>query len=51
MLPDAAMLLRALQYGDSAFPSGGFAFSWGLEGLAADGLVANAADCPSSATR
>lgn len=44
MAPDAAMLLRALQYGDSAFPSGGFAFSWGLEGLAADGLVENAAD-------
>ncbi len=32
-------LLAALQHGDSQFPSGGFAFSWGLEGLAADGLV------------
>jgi urease accessory protein len=41
---EADILLRALQYGDSAFPSGGFAFSWGLEGLAADGLVENAAD-------
>lgn len=28
-------LLAALQYGDSAFPSGAFAFSQGLEGLAA----------------
>ncbi len=37
MDPDA--LLRILQHGDSAFPSGGFAFSWGLEGLAAAGLV------------
>ncbi|BBE74877.1 urease accessory protein UreF [Oharaeibacter diazotrophicus] len=37
-------LLIALQQGDSAFPSGGFAFSWGLEELAAGGLVATAAD-------
>lgn len=36
---DQATLLLALQFGDSAFPSGGFAFSWGLEGLAADGLI------------
>jgi urease accessory protein len=36
---DPATLLLALQLGDSAFPSGGFAFSWGLEGLAADGLI------------
>jgi urease accessory protein len=41
---DAATLLLALQFGDSAFPAGGFAFSWGLEGLAADGLVSDAAD-------
>lgn len=34
-----AGLLAALQMGDSAFPSGGFAFSWGLETLAADGAV------------
>ncbi|MCW5717474.1 MAG: urease accessory protein UreF [Bauldia sp.] len=32
---DSLALLRALQHGDSAFPSGGFAFSQGLEGLAA----------------
>ncbi len=44
METDPALLLSALQYGDSAFPSGGFAFSWGLEGLAADGLAENAAD-------
>lgn len=30
-----ALLLAALRHGDSAFPSGGFAFSQGLEGLAA----------------
>lgn len=36
---DAAGLLLALQMGDSAFPSGGFGFSWGLETLKADGLV------------
>jgi len=36
---DTQRLLTALQFADSAFPSGGFAFSWGLEGLQADGLV------------
>jgi urease accessory protein len=44
METDAAGLLAALQFGDSAFPAGGFAFSWGLEGLAADGYIADAAD-------
>lgn len=34
---DTAAALALLQYGDSAFPAGGFAFSWGVEGLAADG--------------
>ena len=36
-------LLALLQYGDSAFPSGASAFSWGLESLLADGLVQDAA--------
>jgi urease accessory protein len=36
---DASTALALLQYGDSAFPAGGFAFSWGVEGLAADGLL------------
>jgi urease accessory protein len=31
--------LLSLQVGDTAFPSGAFTFSWGLEGLALDGLV------------
>lgn len=31
--------LALLQLGDSAYPAGGFAFSWGIEGLAADGLL------------
>src|SRR3954463_6435236 len=36
---DTAAALAMLHYGDSAYPAGGFAFSWGLEGLAADGLL------------
>lgn len=36
---DPATALALLQYGDSAFPAGGFAFSWGIEGLAADGML------------
>ncbi|GAB4064279.1 urease accessory UreF family protein [Ancylobacter sonchi] len=32
---DASALLLALRFGDTAFPSGGFAFSQGLEGLGA----------------
>jgi urease accessory protein len=39
-----SMTLALLQYGDSAFPAGGFAFSWGIEGLAADGLLETAVD-------
>lgn len=40
---ESARLLLALQMGDSAFPSGGFGFSWGLETLKADGLVRDGA--------
>lgn len=36
---DVATALALMQYGDSAYPAGGFAFSWGVEGLAADGLL------------
>lgn len=42
MTPEA--LLNTLHLGDSGFPSGAFAFSWGLEGLVADRLVATQAD-------
>lgn len=42
-MTDVVALLTALQFADSAFPAGGFAFSWGLEGLQADGLVDDAA--------
>ena len=38
-MTDVAALLAALQHGDSQFPGGGFAFSWGLEGLVAEGMV------------
>ncbi|SHE49999.1 urease accessory protein [Kaistia soli DSM 19436] len=41
---DALTALALCQYGDSAYPAGGFAFSWGVEGLAADGLLKGAAD-------
>jgi urease accessory protein len=41
---DDATLLTALQYADSFFPSGGTAFSWGLEALCADRQVASADD-------
>jgi urease accessory protein len=37
-------LLTALQHGDTFFPSGGIAFSWGLETLHADGLLTSASD-------
>lgn len=42
-MAEAESLLIALQMGDSAFPSGGFAFSWGLETLKADRMVTDAA--------
>ncbi|MGJ4965563.1 urease accessory protein UreF [Bradyrhizobium sp. HKCCYLRH3061] len=41
---DRGETLALLQLGDSAFPAGGFAFSWGIEGLAADGLLSGRAD-------
>ena len=43
-MTDDATLLTALQYGDSFFPSGGTAFSWGLEALCADRQVTSADD-------
>ncbi len=39
---DLLALLRGLQFADGQFPSGGFAFSWGVESLAADGLLTRA---------
>jgi urease accessory protein len=44
MSADTLRLLSAFQFADSAFPSGGFAFSWGLEGLQADGLASTSDD-------
>ncbi|MCP2627120.1 urease accessory protein UreF [Mycolicibacterium smegmatis] len=38
-MTDPAQLFAAMRFGDSAFPSGGFAFSSGLEGAHRDGLV------------
>jgi urease accessory protein len=40
---DPAALLLLLQHGDSFFPGGGFASSWGLETLHAEGHVGDAA--------
>jgi len=37
-------MMAVLQYGDSFFPSGSVAFSWGLEDLAERGRLANAGE-------
>ncbi len=41
-MSDVTGLLTALQFGDGQFPGGGFAFSWGLESLIADGRLTRA---------
>lgn len=38
-MAEAATLLQMLQYGDSFFPAGGTALSWGVEPLFADGEI------------
>src|SRR5258708_12308085 len=43
-MPDLANLLGALQYADSFFPSGSMSFSWGLETLHSDRMVASAGE-------
>ncbi|MDV3125480.1 urease accessory protein UreF [Mycobacterium sp. 21AC1] len=43
-MTDLGQLLAAMRFGDSAFPSGGFAFSSGLEGAHRDGLVYDEGD-------
>lgn len=43
-MTDSGQLLAAIRFGDSTFPSGGFAFSSGLEGSHRDGLVLDEAD-------
>jgi urease accessory protein len=44
LMIDHRTLLGALQHGDSFFPSGATAFSWGLETLVADRAVVTASD-------
>lgn len=43
-MTDTVVLLAALQHGDSFFPGGATAFSWGLETLSAEGEVTSAGD-------
>ncbi|ANI40385.1 urease accessory protein UreF [Mycolicibacterium vaccae] len=43
-MTDAGQLLAAIRFADSAFPSGSFAFSSGLEGSHRDGLVCDEDD-------
>lgn len=44
MSPLETSILTILQHGDSFFPSGGTAFSWGLEGLCNDRQVRSASE-------
>jgi urease accessory protein len=46
-MTDLGQLLAAIRFGDSAFPSGGFAFSSGLEGSHRDGMVQDEDDVTS----
>lgn len=41
---DSRSFLAALQHADGFFPGGAASFSWGLEALRNDGLVATADD-------
>ncbi len=41
-MSDVAAGMALLQFGDSFFPSGSVSFSWGLEGLAENGVVTDA---------
>jgi urease accessory protein len=43
-MTNSKALLNALQHGDTFFPSGAIAFSWGLETLHADGLLRSASE-------
>lgn len=43
-MSEPGQLLAAIRFGDSAFPTGGFAFSSGLEGSHRDGLVRDEED-------
>ena len=43
-MTEGSNLLAALQHGDSFFPGGATAFSWGLETLTGEGRVATGAD-------
>jgi urease accessory protein len=43
-MSNARALLTAMQHADTFFPSGGIAFSWGIETLHADGFLRTPAD-------
>lgn len=49
-MTEPAQLLAAIRFGDTGFPSGGFAFSAGLEGSYRDGLVLGEEDVSAFAT-